>query len=48
MNRFHLVFLSLLCVACASVRQVTPQKNTCIEVRTETIVEKDTVFITML
>lgn len=34
-----------MCVACASARQVTPSENTKVEVRTETVFQKDTAFL---
>lgn len=34
-----------VCVACASARQVTPSENTKVEVRTETVFQKDTAFL---
>lgn len=37
MKNFTIILASLLCVACASARQVTPSENTRVEVRTETV-----------
>lgn len=34
-----------MCVACASARQATPLENTHVEVRTETVFQKDTVYL---
>lgn len=45
MKNFTIILASLLCVACASVRQVTPSENTRVEVRTETVFQKDTVYL---
>ncbi len=45
MKNFTIILASLLCVACASARQVTPSENTRVEVRTETIFQKDTVYL---
>ena len=45
MKNFTIFLVSLLCVACASARQVTPSENTRVEVRTETVFQKDTVYL---
>ena len=45
MKNFTIFLASLLCVACASARQVTPLENTHVEVRTETVFQKDTVYL---
>ena len=45
MKYFTIILASLLCVACASARQVTPSENTRVEVRTETVLQKDTVYL---
>ncbi len=45
MKNFTTILASLLCVACASARQVTPSENTKVEVRTETVFQKDTAFL---
>ena len=45
MKNFTIFLVSLLCVACASARQVTPLENTHVEVRTETVFQKDTVYL---
>ena len=45
MKYFTIILASLLCVACASVSQVTPSENTRVEVRTETVLQKDTVYL---
>lgn len=45
MKNFFLIFLSLLCVACCVQRQVAPQENTRVEVRTETVFQKDTIYL---
>lgn len=45
MRNFTIILASLLCVACASARQVTPSENTRVEVRTETVFLKDTVYL---
>lgn len=45
MRNFTIILASLLCVACASARQVTPSENTRVKVRTETVFLKDTVYL---
>ena len=45
MKNFTIFLVSLLCVACASARQVTPSENTRVEVRTETVFQKDTIYL---
>ena len=45
MKNYTIILASLLCVACASARQVTPSENTKVEVRTETVFQKDTAFL---
>lgn len=45
MKNFTIILASLLCVACASARQVTPSENSRVEIRTETIFQKDTVYL---
>lgn len=45
MKNFTIILASLLCVACASARQVTPSENTKVEVRAETVFQKDTAFL---
>lgn len=45
MKNFTIFLISLQCVACASARQVTPLENTHVEVRTETVFQKDTVYL---
>ena len=45
MKNFTIFLVYLLCVACASARQVTPLENTHVEVRTETVFQKDTVYL---
>ena len=45
MKNFTIFLVSLLCVACASARQVTPSENTRVEVRTETVYPKGTVYL---
>lgn len=45
MKNFTIFLISLQCVACASARQVTPSENTRVEVRTETVFQKDTVYL---
>ena len=45
MKNFTIFLVSLLCVACASARQVTPLENTHVEVRTEKVFQKDTVYL---
>lgn len=45
MKNFTIFLVSLLCVACASARQATPLENTHVEVRTETVFQKDTVYL---
>ena len=43
MKNFTIFLVYLLCVACASARQVTPLENTHVEVRT--VFQKDTVYL---
>ena len=45
MKNFTIFLISLQCVACASARQVTPSENTRVEMRTETVFQKDTVYL---
>ena len=45
MKNVTIFLVSLLRVACASARQVTPSENTRVEVRTETVFQKDTVYL---
>ena len=45
MRNFTIILASLLCVACASAMQGTPSENTRVEVRTETVFQKDTVYL---
>ena len=45
MKNFTLISLALLCVACASLRQVTPSEHARVEVRTETVFQKDTIYL---
>ena len=45
MKNFTIILASLLCVVCASARQVTPSENTRVEVRTKTVFQKDTVYL---
>ena len=45
MKNFTIFLVSLPCVACASARQATPLENTHVEVRTETVFQKDTVYL---
>ena len=45
MKYFTIILASLLCVACASARQLTPSENSRVEIRTETIFQKDTVYL---
>jgi len=45
MKNFILVLLSLLCVACGSIKQVTPTERVVTETRIETVFETDTVFL---
>ena len=44
MKNFILVLFSLLCVACGSLRQVTPTERVVTETRIETVFKTDTVF----
>ena len=45
MKNFILVLFSLLCVACGSVKQVTPIERVVTETRIETVFKTDTVFL---
>ena len=45
MKNFTIILASLLCVACASARQVTPSENSRAEIRTQPIFQKDTVYL---
>ena len=45
MKNFILVLFSLLCVACGSVKQVTPTERVVTETRIETVYQTDTVVL---
>ena len=45
MKNFIPVFFSLLCVACGSLKQVTPTERVVTETRIETVFKTDTVFL---
>ena len=45
MKNFILVLFSLLCVACGSLKQVTPTERVVTETRIETVFKTDTVFL---
>ena len=45
MKNFILVLFSLLCVACGSVKQVTPTERVVTETRIETVFQTDTVVL---
>ena len=45
MRNFIPLLFSFLCVACSTMRQVTPREQTTVEVRTKTVFVQDTVFI---
>ena len=45
MKNFILVLFSLLCVACGSVKQVTPTERVVTETRIETVYQTDTVLL---
>ena len=45
MKNFILVLFSLLCVACGSVKQVTPTERVVTETRIETVFQTDTVLM---
>ena len=45
MKNFILVLFSLLCVACGSIKQVTPTEKIVTETRIETVFQTDTVFL---
>ena len=45
MKNFILVLFSLLCVACGSVKQVTPTERVVTETRIETVYRTDTVLL---
>ena len=45
MKYFFPLILLFLCVACGTIKQVTPREQTTIEVRTNTVYVPDTVYI---
>ena len=45
MKNFILVLFSLMCVACGSIKQVTPTERVVTETRIETVFKTDTVFL---
>ena len=45
MKNLILVLFSLLCVACGSIKQVTPTERVVTETRIETVFKTDTVFL---
>lgn len=45
MKNFFLISFTLLCVACCALKQVTPSEQSRVEVRTETVIQKDTVYL---
>ena len=45
MKNFILVLFSLLCVACSSLKQVTPTERVVTETRIETVYQTDTVLL---
>lgn len=45
MKNFFFSCFMLLCVACCAVKQVTPSEHSRVEVHTETIIQKDTVYL---
>ena len=45
MKNFILVLFSLLCVACGSIKQVTPTERVVTETRIETVFKTDTMFL---
>ncbi len=45
MKILYLILSLLSCAACSVCRQAAPAENTRVEVRTETVVQKDTVFV---
>ena len=45
MKNFIPVLFSLLCVACGSIKQVTPTERVVTETRIETVFQTDTVFL---
>ena len=45
MKHFLLVLSLLLCAACSVYRQVAPEEHSRVEVRTEIVYQKDTVYI---
>ena len=47
MKTFIFLVTLLSSVACGTLKQVTPSENTRTEVRTETVIEKDTVYINL-
>ena len=45
MKNFFLISMLLLCVACCALKQVTPSEHSRVEVHTETVIQKDTVYL---
>ena len=45
MKHFLLVLSLILCAACSVYKQVAPEEHSRVEVRTETVYQKDTVYI---
>ena len=45
MKHFLLVLSLILCAACSVYKQVAPEEHSRVEVRTETVIEKDTVYV---
>ena len=47
MRNFIPLLFSFLCVACSTMRQVTPREQTTVEVRTKTVFVPETVFVSL-
>ena len=45
MKNFFLISMLLLCVACCALKQVAPSEHSRVEVHTETVIQKDTVYL---
>ena len=45
MKNFFPLILLFLCVACGTIKQVTPREQTTVEVRTNTVYVPDTVYV---
>ena len=47
MRNFIPLLFSFLCVACSTIKQVTPREQTTVEVRTKTVFVPETVFVSL-